>query len=326
MARKLRFQYAGALYHVINRGNYRADVFESEGAKEAFLGCLGEACEKTGWKVHGYVVMRNHYHLALETPEANLVEGMQWLQSTYANRFNRFRGERGHVFQGRYQAILVEDTAHLGAVAHYIHLNPVRARLVSVRAAGDYPWSSLHALSRRNERPRWLQFDDALTAAGSLPDNPGGHAAYLDFLAWLHEDEPAQKAFAFDRMCNGWAIGSTKFKAALIEDHKQMLVQMDPSELDVAEIRDRKAEKAVAACLKRLGRSWKETMKQPKAAAWKVAIAAHIRTVSTVKNPWLSEKLHMGDPDGVSRYVSELRQGKRPEAVKLLKRITDIRV
>ena len=146
MARKLRLQYAGAFYHVINRGNYRADVFASDGAKDAFLECLGEACAKTGWKVHGYLVMRNHYHLALETPEPNLVEGMQWLQSTYANRFNRFRGERGHVFQGRYQAIVVEDGAHLGAVAHYIHLNPVRARIVSVRQANEYRWSSLRFL------------------------------------------------------------------------------------------------------------------------------------------------------------------------------------
>ena len=157
MARKLRLQYAGAFYHVINRGNYRADVFASDGAKEAFLKCLGEACEKTGWKVHGYVVMRNHYHLALETPEPNLVEGMQWLQSTYANRFNRFRGERGHVFQGRYQAIVVEDGAHVGAVTHYIHLNPVRAGIVAVRQVGDYRWSSLCFLAKRGARPGWLR-------------------------------------------------------------------------------------------------------------------------------------------------------------------------
>ena len=85
------------MYHVINRGNYRADVFETDGAKEAFEGCLYEACAKAGWKLHAFVVMRNHYHLALETPEANLVAGMKWLQSTYANRFNRFRNERGHV-------------------------------------------------------------------------------------------------------------------------------------------------------------------------------------------------------------------------------------
>ncbi|MBI4622863.1 MAG: transposase [Verrucomicrobia bacterium] len=326
MARKLRLQYAGALYHVINRGNYRADVFATDGAKEAFLDCLAEACEKTGWRVHGYVVMRNHYHLALETPAANLVEGMQWLQSTYANRFNRFRGEHGHVFQGRYHAILVEDGAHLGAVVHYIHLNPVRAHLVSARSSPQYRWSSLHFLAKPKARPPWLRLGDALNAAGALPDTAAGHAAYLDFLAWLHEDEPAQEAHGFERMCAGWAMGSNEFRVALIEDHREALGDLDLAEADSAEIRERAGEQALGACMERLGHSWTEILEQPKAVAWKVAIAAHLRTKSTVKNPWLAEKLHMGDPDGVSRYVSELRQGKRPAAAALLRLISDIRV
>ncbi|MBM3854551.1 MAG: transposase [Verrucomicrobia bacterium] len=326
MARKLRIQYAGALYHVINRGNYRADVFASEGAKTAFVGCLGEACEKTGWRVHAFVVMRNHYHLALETPRANLVEGMQWLQSTYANRFNRLRGEHGHVFQGRYHAIVVEDGAHLGAVAHYIHLNPVRAHIVSAREATDYRWSSLHLLRKRNARPSWLYLGEALDAAGGLPDTAGGHEAYLDFLVWLQEDEAAQKALAFDRMCTGWAMGSKEFKVALIDEHKEALSDLEMTEADVAEIREAAGEKALASCLERLGQSAAEAVKQPKAASWKVAIAAHLRAISTVKNPWLAERLHMGDPDGVSRYVSELRLGKRPEAAQLIGRISGIRV
>jgi REP element-mobilizing transposase RayT len=88
MARKLRIEYPGALYHVINRGNYRRDVFESAGAAEAFVAALREAVAQYGWRVHAYVVMRNHYHLAVETPQPNLVEGMHWLQSTLATRFN----------------------------------------------------------------------------------------------------------------------------------------------------------------------------------------------------------------------------------------------
>ncbi|MDO8539047.1 MAG: transposase [Opitutaceae bacterium] len=326
MARKFRLQYAGALYHVINRGNYRSDVFKTDGAKEAFLDCLGEACEKTGWHVHGFIVMRNHYHLALETPDPNLVEGMQWLQSTYANRFNRFHGEHGHVFQGRYHAIVVEDGAHLGAVAHYIHLNPVRAHIVSIRELSGNRWSSLHLLPKRKARPRWLRMDEALSAAGGLPDTAGGHAAYLDFLAWLAEDEPAQKGFAFDRMCEGWAMGSKEFKVALIEEHKEALRDLELTGSDVAEVRERAGERLLTACLERLGRSLTEAVSEPKAVAWKVAIAAHLRAISTVKNPWLAEKLHMGDPDGVSRYVSELRQGKRPEAAKLLRRVSRIQV
>ena len=94
MARKVRIEYAGACYHVINRGNYRSWIFESEGARVSFVKCLQEACEAMGWRLHAWVLMGNHYHLCLETPEANLVEGMRWLQSTFANRFNRFRKGR----------------------------------------------------------------------------------------------------------------------------------------------------------------------------------------------------------------------------------------
>ena len=117
---------------MINRGNYRAEVFEAEKTRAAFETCLGEACEKSGWLLHGYVVMGNHYHLAVETPAGNLVKGMQWLQATFANRFNRLRGERGHLFQGRYKSLLVEPGAALGQLCHYLHLNPVRAGLVTV--------------------------------------------------------------------------------------------------------------------------------------------------------------------------------------------------
>ena len=105
MARKLRLEYPGACYHVINRGNYRADIFKTEGAKVAFEACLFEACAKSGWLLHAYVLMSNHYHLAVETPTGNLVAGMQWLQATFANRFNKLRGTRGHLFQGRYKSL-----------------------------------------------------------------------------------------------------------------------------------------------------------------------------------------------------------------------------
>jgi REP element-mobilizing transposase RayT len=244
------------MYHVINRGNYRADVFGSDGAKEAFLACVEEACAFAGWKVHGYVVMRNHYHLALETPEPTLVDGMQWLQSTYANRFNRFRGEHGHVFQGRYHAMLVEDGARMGAVCHYIHLNPVRAGIVPVAEVAAYRWSSMHLMmTKPKARPVWLSVEDALISAGPLPDTPAGHRAYVDYLAWLAGDEAAQKAFAFDKMSKGWVLGSAEFKRALIADHKQELANLDLGEAGLVELKQGLWDEALTACLKRLGKT-----------------------------------------------------------------------
>ena len=119
MARRLRIEYPGALQHVINRGNYRRDLFENVGAAEAFLRVLFEAADKFGWWVHAYVLMRNHFHLAIETPQPNLGDGMHWLQTTMSPRVNRLRKEHGHLFQGRYKSLVIEDVAALGRVGDY---------------------------------------------------------------------------------------------------------------------------------------------------------------------------------------------------------------
>jgi len=141
MARKLRLEFPGACYHVINRGNYRTDIFRTEKTKSAFVSCLFEACEKSGWLLHAFVVMRNHYPLALETPDGNLVSGMKWLQVTFANRFNSWRQERGHVFQGRYKALLVEEGDPVGIG---VPLHPLESR--SGRHPASRPAPGLPAL------------------------------------------------------------------------------------------------------------------------------------------------------------------------------------
>ena len=107
-------------------------IFLDDADRELLLATLGQTCEKSGWQVHAYVPMPNHYHLVLETPEANLVAGMRWLQGTYTTRFNHRHRLCGHLFQGRYKALLIEAGArdHLQTVSRYVHLNPVRARLV----------------------------------------------------------------------------------------------------------------------------------------------------------------------------------------------------
>jgi REP element-mobilizing transposase RayT len=167
---------------VLNRGNYRSDIFRSDKAKAAFLKCLGEACGKTGWQVHAWCLMSNHYHLAVSTPKANLVEGMRWLQGTFSTRFNRLREERGHLFQGRYKSLVVDPDGGLGPLCHYIHLNPVRAKLRPVEALPDFPWASLRWLIEPKHRPEWYVPQPALEHAGGLADTPGGRRKYLDYL------------------------------------------------------------------------------------------------------------------------------------------------
>ena len=161
MARRLRIEYPGALHHVINCGSYRRDLFDSVGAAEAFLVTLFQAADKFGWRVHAYVLMPNHFHLAVETPEPNLGEGMHWLQSSMATRFNRLRRESGHLFQGRYQALLIENVAALTRVVNYIHLNPVRAKIVPPEQVAGFRWSSLAALLK-GPRPTALKAQDWL--------------------------------------------------------------------------------------------------------------------------------------------------------------------
>lgn len=177
MPRKLRLEYGGACYHVINRGNYRHAVFADEGAAESFERCLGETCGRHGWQVHAYVIMRNHFHLALETPEPNLSLGMKFLQGTWANRFNRFHGETGRPFQGRFKAQHVEPGHALAQVAHYIHLNPVRAKVTEPDGAAQFRWGSLWWFPRR-QRPAWLAAGTVLGEAGGLKDTAAGWRSY----------------------------------------------------------------------------------------------------------------------------------------------------
>ena len=302
--RKLRLEFPGACYHVINRGNYRRDIFESDRAKAAFERTLCEACEKSGWQVHAYVIMRNHFHIALETPAGNLVAGMQWLLATFATRFNRYRRENGHLFQGRYKALLVEHGPALGSVSHYIHLNPVRAKILPLDRLAEYRYSSLWFLSRPSRRPSWLTLQDVLAEAGGLTDTASGWASYRAYLQWQATDGPLAKAEAYDSMCRGWALGSNDFRAALIQDHALAASARAWEVRGAQEVKEQGWEEMTAWALRQLGRSEEQLASVPKSAPWKVAVALFLKERSQVSNPWLAQRLKIGRPKYVSRLVT----------------------
>ena len=145
MPRPLRIQFPGGIYHLMNRGDRRESIFHDDQDRRCFLDTLGEACEKTGWQVHAWCLMGNHFHLVAETPQANLVAGMKWFLGTYTSRFNRRHKLFGHLFSGRYKSLIIDERGggYLRTACDYVHLNPVRAGLVaSDRRLSAYAWSS----------------------------------------------------------------------------------------------------------------------------------------------------------------------------------------
>src|SRR6266516_3197535 len=178
MPRKLRLEYVGAIYHVMNRGDRREDIFLDDEDRCRFVPTLAEACEKTDWQVHAYCLMRNHFHLVLETPRANLVAGMQWFLSTYTARFNRRHKYFGHLFSGRYKSLIVDGsgTGYSKTACDYVHLNPVRAKLLKPgQRLGEYRWSSWpEYLKSGRKRWPWLRVERLLGECGVKQDNAAG--------------------------------------------------------------------------------------------------------------------------------------------------------
>src|SRR5215204_382920 len=222
MPRKLRVQYEGAIYHLMNRGDHREDIFHDDEDRQLFLKALGEACAKTAWQVHAYCLMRNHFHLVVETPRANLVSGMKWLLGTYTARFNRRHRYCGHLFSGRYKALLVDGsgTGYLRTVCDYVHLNPARAKLLKQgHQLHDYPWSSYPAyLQPRSERPAWLRVDRVLGEAGIPKDSLAGRREFqkrMELRRWENQPE------IWKQLRRGWALGTEEFRDELLRAMKE---------------------------------------------------------------------------------------------------------
>jgi putative transposase len=154
MARPLRIEFPGAVYHVTSRGNARADIFADDADREMYLKILGQVVKRFNWLCHGYCLMDNHYHLLIETPEGNLSAGMRQLNGVYTQAFNRTHQRDGHLFKGRFKAVLVEKESHLLELCRYLVLNPVRAGIV--KKPEDFRWSSYLPTLGAVARPPFL--------------------------------------------------------------------------------------------------------------------------------------------------------------------------
>jgi len=202
MARPLRIEYHGALYHVTSRGDGRDDIFLDDEDCEIFLAVLSEVCDRFNWVLHAYCLMTNHYHLLVETPDGNLSLGMRQLNGVYTQRFNRSHKRVGHVFQGRYKAILVEKESYLLELARYIVLNPVRARMV--RAAKDWSWSSYRATAGFTTQKEWLEVDWVLSVFGR--NKIKAQKAYRNYVS-----EGRNQPAPWEQLVNQIYLGSEAF-------------------------------------------------------------------------------------------------------------------
>jgi len=179
MARPLRIEYPGAVYHVTSRGNERKAIFRTNADREAFLAFLGKTVNRFGWSLIAWVLMTNHFHLVIQTPEPNLSRGMHWLNGSYAGWFNHGHKRWGHLFGGRFKAFIIEKDAYFAEVLRYVVLNPVRAKMVE--GPEKYRWSSYRATAGLEAPPEWLDTSAALSPFGGVSE--AGSANYRTFVA-----------------------------------------------------------------------------------------------------------------------------------------------
>jgi REP element-mobilizing transposase RayT len=300
------------MYHVMSRENRREDIFLDDVDRHDFLKTLAEACQKTGWHVHAYCLMSNHYHLVLETPNANLVAGMAWLQSTYTIRLNHRHELIDHVLSGRYKAQLVEGSGngYLRTACDYVHLNPVRAHLLRPEERLlAYPWTSLaYYLAAPEHRPQWVRVDRLLGEHGLQQDTAVARqeserrmeAQRLD-----PGDEPGLKALR-----RGWYVGSQDFKSQLLAQMDGKLAEHHSGELR-RETAEAKAERLITEELRRLGWQEADLVWQRKSDPVKLAIAARLRTETTLPIKAIARRIHLGSSKSAN---ARLHAAMKPSA------------
>lgn len=206
MPRHLRIQFHDALYHLMARGNARQNIVRDDLDRQRLVELLARAVGRCSWRVYAFVLMDNHLHLVLKTPLPNLARGMQAFLSAYANAWARRHRFAGHVFQGRYRTELIEDETYLWTVSRYVHLNPVRARIVDHPA--QWPWSSYPGYAHRGRRLEWLAYDDLLAAWQGDFGGPDPALAYRRFVTEGLSDPPVSP---WADAHHGWILGSDAF-------------------------------------------------------------------------------------------------------------------
>ena len=294
MARKLRVQYPGAIYHVMNRGDRREPIFKDDQDRRRFLETLGEACDKTSWQVHAYCLMGNHFHLVVETPKANLVAGMKWFLGTYTSRFNRRHKLFGHLFSGRYKSLIVDGSGdgYLRTVCDYVHLNPIRAKLLPPEEPLQaYRWSSYpEYLKRMGQRVGWLRVDRVLGELGIQRDNTAGRR---QFAQAMEERRGKAKPGEWKAVRRGWFLGGAQLREQVLEMMGGEMGEHHGGE-EKQETDEQKAQRLVREELAKRRWTEQDLKRCRKTDAHKVKMAARLRRETVMTLDWIARRLQMG--------------------------------
>ncbi len=309
MPRQKRVEYEGAVYHVMARGNRSENIVEDVRDREVFVETLQEVVGQTGWEVYSFAIMSNHYHLVFRTPEPNLVKGMTWFQNTLTKRSNARHKRVGHLFAGRYKAIMVEEGEYLRTLIHYVHLNPVKAGYIQPRIEEmrGYLWTSLRDYYfKGSSRRQFIAVEVGLKLL-DIPDTQLGRDKLIDWTARLAgkaEDDYTES------IRNGWVLGSEKFS-------KEMSGKLSMNKEDVvngyggAQQRghdEARAREILQQGLKHFKIS-EEDLKAMKKSDWRKAnIAKEIKKKTIMNAEWLSANLYMGNRTGVSKAIRKFKE------------------
>jgi REP element-mobilizing transposase RayT len=302
------------------RGDGGKAVFEDDKDRYGWVDLLEKACARFGWRVHAWVLMGNHFHLLLETPEPNLVAGMKWLLGVYSQGWNRRRQRKGHVFQGRYKAVVVNgeerDGSYFKIVADYIHLNPVRSRWVGGETAKrlkSWRWSSFGVYAG-NKRPDWLETGKVLRAF-QLSDDHRGARAYAGYLeARARDPKSAVSDASLKELRRGWCLGEKDFARRVMDSLSGIAGpkrKRGSVAGEAASAHDEtEAERIAVTALLALGIPTEASQLQGK-GKWveeSTLVAVLIRKRTGVKNRWVAERLGMGHDGNVTRAIRRVSE------------------
>lgn len=299
MARKIRMEFAGAMYHVFNRGCAGNPVFEDASAAGEFEAVLWDAVRTFEWRLYGFVLLPDRFHLAIGLTRPNLGKGMHWLQSTFSNRRNRIRPHRGPLFEGRFRGLMVEDMPLMARLVEALHLLPLLEGIVAPAHFSRFRWSSFRHWQRPEKN---APLDRAAIDRGPSLGSAGPDA-YAGALVRRFHREGDSLVRESESLCRGWALGSAAWRQEMA---RRWLGGDSGPNLSGAEGRAVEPDlwgARLAGALKARGRDAAELLRDRKGAPWKIEIARELRSHGAAY-PWIAEELHMGTPNSVRAYVN----------------------